>query len=330
MTSMFVVGLRFIGPTAFAPKVNAAGAVRCEIFSTVTLPALALAIKELPPKTTVNIVLINQTAILEPTCVKVIDKTKSILGDRLHFSNTDDTYYTMFPLDDDYIFFSRLDTDNAFHPSTFKAIHANFMNSGMPFAVLSPYFGNLWYPTAGDKCGNMIYNTNLRRYPIMQTSAFHKSAYKKYMGLNSDKDFEHYLTKSPAKQSIPYHYEHLKPELVFRRFPEDSFIFSSVSDSILYFNIWENGLPGMIYTQTGLQSSLVRRGWKNTSHLKWYDKYTKRDDDPDVCKVLETYGITASEVAEMRNLIQKSQKYLRMDNLNAGFMHTNVTREDQW
>ena len=36
------------------------------------------------------------------------------------------------------------------------------------------------------------------------------------------------------------------------------------------YNTWstEGGFPGTIYTQTGIQSSLARTGWTNTSHLK--------------------------------------------------------------
>jgi hypothetical protein len=95
----------------------------------------------------------------------------------------------------------------------------------------------------------------------------------------------------------------------------------SACDATLYFNVWENGVPGIIYTQTGLQSSLARRGWTNTSHLKWYDSYVEKKENPDVCKVLETYGIKAADVTKMRNLIEESHKNLKMDNLHAGYMH---------
>ena len=58
--SLFIVALRFIGPTAFKQIENPNGAVRCEIFSKVTLPSLVSAMRELPARSIMNVVLINQ------------------------------------------------------------------------------------------------------------------------------------------------------------------------------------------------------------------------------------------------------------------------------
>jgi len=326
-SNLYIIGLRFVGPTAFLPTENPSGAIRCQIFSKVTLPSL-VALK-IPPRSTVNIVLINSSAILEPTCASVIDKTRSLLGKRLFFANSTKSYYTNFNLDADYIFYSRLDTDDAIHPSTLNTIHGNFINSGMPFAILSPYFGNLWYPTEGSDCGQIIYNTNLRRYPVMQTSAFHKESFKRMMSMKSDHEMQNYISRLPGIQTIPYHFEHLTPEQIFAtlNLKRNKTIFDlNVNDCILYFNIWEvNGVPGILYTQTGLQSSLMRRGWKSTHHLKWYDRFQKRESDPDVCETLEKFGINRKEVTELRRLIEKDHLRFSMDGLNAGNTITIIT-----
>lgn len=195
----------------------------------------------------------------------------------------------------------------------------------MPFGILSPYYGNLWYPTAGKECGDIIYNTNLRRYPILQTSAFHKKSFKKLMNFNTDKELISFFSKLPGLHMIPYHYEHLRPEDSITNIFSNRSININIHDCILYFNIWENGVPGIIYTQTGLQSSLVRKGWKRTSVLKWYEKYHKGDNDPDVCTILEKFNIKRKEVIDLRNLIEANHDKFSMDNLNAGKVHTNET-----
>ena len=332
-SNLFIIGLRFIGPTAFQPAENPSGAIRCQIFSKVTLPSLVAL--NIPIRSTLNIVLINESVILEPTCMKVIEKARSLLGKRLYFADSTKTFYTNFNLDADYIFYSRLDTDDAMHPKTLSSIHDNFMNSGMPFAVLSPYFGNLWYPTEGTGCGEILYNTNLRRYPVMQTSAFHKEAFKRIMNMKSDKDMLNYISRLPGIQTIPYHFEHLTPEQIFTTLNQNiksnkTNFDLNVHDCILYFNVWEvNGVPGILYTQTGLQSSLMRRGWKSTHHLKWYDRYVKREGDPDVCDTIEKFGISSKEVTELRRLIEKDHLRFSMNGLNAGGMHTNESHYDE-
>jgi len=264
--------------------------------------------------------------------MKVIDETKQLLGDNLYFSETTAAYLKLFPLQvnqADYLFYCRLDTDDAFHPKTFMQIHRNFINSAMPFGILSPYYGNLWYPTAGKGCGDIIYNTNLRRYPIMQTSAFHKNSFKRVMNIYTDKELMNFFSKAPGLQMLPYHYEHLKPEDVFIKIMKSTehniSMPINVQDCILYFNIFDNGVPGIIYTQTGLQSSLVRKGWKRTTVLKWYERYEYKKDDPDVCETLQKFGMKINEINYLRDLIEKNHNRFSMDQLNAGKIHTNET-----
>ena len=312
-SSLMIIGIRFVGPSAFDRRENAIGAIRCEIFARVTLPALVKTIKsETAPKkkwARLHVVLINDSAILEPTCARVVANSQRLLGDKLSFASSTRMYFSQSLAttleDSDYVYFSRLDTDDAFLPSTPAAIHSAFAISGMPFAIISPYWGNLYYlPAGNDSCGEISYNTNLRRYPVLQTSAFHKRAFMDVMKLDKEADLEKFFSSSTGMRSLPYHYPHLDVEKPFEIFNGVNWTCSSIQDCILNVNTWDvNGAPGIIYTQTGLQSSLVRRGWTQTDHLKWYSMFVKGAKDPPACQTLEYYGIDPRQIQELRVMI---------------------------
>ena len=145
------------------------------------------------------------------------------------------------------------------------------------------------------------------------------------MSFNTDKEVASFFSKQPGMQMMPYHYEHLRPEDTLSNIVSNRSIAINVNDCVMFFNIWENGVPGIIYTQTGLQSSLVRKGWKRTSVLKWYEKYVKGDNDPDVCTTLAKFNIKRNDVNDLRSLIEANHNKFTMDNLNAGKLHTNET-----
>ena len=176
--------------------------------------------------------------------------------------------------------------------------------------------------------------TRLRRYPILQTSAFHRKTFMAAMGLESTGDMRHFFTREAAGiATVPYHYHHLEPEKVFLRFENTSWECSNTHDCILNFNAWDvNGVPGVLYTQTGLQSSLASTGWLQTDHLKWYKLYVRGPDDPDVCEAVKRFGITPHHIAELRALIKKEQARLSMTGMVAyGKMKTNLTQgQDGW
>ena len=44
----------------------------------------------------------------------------------------------------DLLFFARLDTDDSFGPDVLPEIHRQFLQSQLPLAILSPFYGNLW------------------------------------------------------------------------------------------------------------------------------------------------------------------------------------------
>jgi len=169
ISSLFMIVIRFMGSIAFEPQHNPTAAIRCEIFSRITLPALIAATNNAPPRTKMKIVFINASAVLEPTCARVVNKARNQLGRRLYFSASNSTYMEHTDMDHDLLFFARLDTDDSFGPDVLPEIHRQFLQSQLPIAVLSPFYGNLWYPTAGDSdCGDIIYNINIARSAFLR------------------------------------------------------------------------------------------------------------------------------------------------------------------
>jgi hypothetical protein len=51
ISSLFMIVIRFMGSIAFEPQHNPTAAIRCEIFSRITLPALIAATNNAPPRT---------------------------------------------------------------------------------------------------------------------------------------------------------------------------------------------------------------------------------------------------------------------------------------
>ena len=112
ISSMFMIVIRFMGQIAFEPEHNPTAALRCEIFARITLPGLIAATNNAPPRTKMKIVLINSSAVLEPTCARVVLKAKNQLGRRLYFSASNATYMEHTDMSHDLLFFARLDTDD--------------------------------------------------------------------------------------------------------------------------------------------------------------------------------------------------------------------------
>jgi hypothetical protein len=331
VSSQFLVAIRFIGPLALDPEPSPTAALRCEIFSRITLPSLIAATNNAPARTKMKIIFINSSEILEPTCKRVVQKSKNMLGRRLYFSNSTLTYMEHADLDHDLLFFARLDTDDSFGPDVCVEIHRQFIQSSLPIAILSPFYGNLWYPTAGDSdCGDMIYNINIKLYPVIQTTAIYKSSFKKIIGIDDDEDLLKWLSDYPGMRVLPYHFEHPKPEQAFdsiRHVIGRDWDCRRATDCMLYYNTWaQNGVPGMIYTQTGIQSSLARKGWINTTHLKWYDHYERDDSKPNVCKALQYFSIDKWQIINLRQKFLQYGGNLTLSGLAAGPARTNLTQ----
>lgn len=116
LTSLWLIPIRFVGPTAFSQEVNPVGVLRCELFARLTLQSLAAVIKSPPPRTRIKVILINASAIIEPTCAKVIERTQQTLGQALSFASSPETYIGQFTLNEDLLFISRFDSDDAVGP----------------------------------------------------------------------------------------------------------------------------------------------------------------------------------------------------------------------
>lgn len=241
-TSMFMIAIRFMGEIAFKKTPNPTAALRCEIFARITLPALIAATNNAPPRTKIKIVFINSSAILEPTCARVVTKSRNMLGRRLYFSATNLTYMEHADMDHDLLFFARLDTDDGFGPDVLPEIHRQFIQSQLPVAVLSPFYGNLWYPTAGESdCGDFIYNINIVRYPVIQTTAIYKSSFKKILNIETDEEFRVWLSDYPGMRILPYHFEHPRPYQAFdsiNHLIENDWDCKRSADCMLNYNTW--------------------------------------------------------------------------------------------
>jgi hypothetical protein len=327
LKSLWVVPIRFVGETAFNSSVDAAGAFRCELFDTLTLPSLVAAVKNPPPNTKIAIVLINSSSILEPTCMRVIETTKSLLGNHLSFGDNifaPMNYMSEFSFDVDLIYVSRFDSDDAIGPNTFISIHNTFVNAQIPMSILSPFWGNLWFPSKGDenhKCGHMIYNTMIRKYPVFQTHAIRTKDIMRLLHISDIDSFKTFLL-DPALPVIffPYKNDHRDPEEIFKNLRSffrppinwpcgGSDLKQYVSDCILYFNSWSsNGIPGIIYTQTGMQSSNVRNG-EVIPKVKYYSLYNPKLEivNPNSCEGLKYFNVEQKKVENLRNIIIRDQ-----------------------
>lgn len=163
LSSLWIVPIRFVGPSAFGKVPDPVGAFRCELFASLTLPSLMAAINNPPPKTTISVVFVNASEISEPTCAKVIQNSIKILGNRLKFSSSCEDYINKYQLKEDLLFVTRFDSDDAIGPDTLLEIHRTFTTSKVPIGIISPFWGNLWYPSEGEgDCGQMIYCVNFQ------------------------------------------------------------------------------------------------------------------------------------------------------------------------
>lgn len=129
---------------------------------------------------------------------------------------------------------------------------------------------------------------------------------------------------------LPYHYDHKDPEAYFRTFREqfkkniprnwlcgDADLVHYASDCLLFFfSSSKDGIPGIIYTQTGLQSSLARQGHTDTDTLKYHQHYDAALEkvNPDVCVGLESFSVKKEEIEELRSI------YTRDKSLYSGHM----------
>lgn len=90
--------------------------------------------------------------------------------------------------------------------------------------------------------------------------------------VHNEKELVDFFMSDKGQFYLPNHYDHKDPEHFFKRFRSefkppknwvcgDDDLVGYSSDCHLFFNTWtNNGIPGIIYTQTGLQRSLARAG----------------------------------------------------------------------
>lgn len=221
VSSLWLIPIRFVGPTAFSAQPNPVGELRCQIFARLTLPSIVAAVSNAPPKTRVRVVLINDSVITEPTCARVVNQAKKDLGSKLGFGSDTQKFLSQFTLDEDVLFISRFDSDDGVGPDILKDIHSTFLKANLPVAILSPFYGNLWYPFAGNgSCGQMIYNAMVRKFPIFQTHAYDKAQLKAIMGLGPGNKLLEFFQTREGKYFMPYGYGHKHPDEFFAWFRE--------------------------------------------------------------------------------------------------------------
>ena len=320
-TSLWLIPIRFVGPTAFSPQANPVGVLRCELFARLTLPSVVAAVNNPPPRTRVRVIFINDSAIAEPTCAKIIEKTKKLLGDKMSFDTDTHTFLRKFTLTEDLLFITRLDSDDAVGPNVLIDIHSAFVKASMPTAILSPFTGNLYYPFAGNgSCGQMIYNALVRKFPIFQTSAYDKAWLTKIMELKQPL-LEFFLTPE-GKYYTPYSFGHKHPDEWFtwfrQQFAKSPMLRNwpcgssdqCVSDcALFFFSSSPGGIPGIIYTQSGLQSSLARSGHTDVDTLKYHENYDEawEKTSPDVCQGLEYFHVVKQDIVGLRDIYKKNK-----------------------
>ena len=110
--SLFIIAIRFIGKIATVPQANGAAAIRCDIFQHITLPSLVLAINHAPIGSKVRVMIVNESAIVEPTCYKLMRSIRLYFHTELLFVPRRNIYLVNPSIFEgfDFIFFSRLDT----------------------------------------------------------------------------------------------------------------------------------------------------------------------------------------------------------------------------
>ena len=240
---------------------------------------------------------------------------------------------SFFTIKEDVLFITRFDSDDAVGPRVFVETHAAFMKTKFPLAIISPFYGNLWYPFAGDNsaspCGQMIYNALVRKFPIFQTNAYDLAQLKDI--IRPKTTLTDFFTSEEGNFYMPMHYDHKDPEQYFRKFREQfkknlppnwlcgmNNLQHYASDCLLFFfSSSSDGIPGVIYTQTGLQSSLARAGHTDVDTLKYHRHYdaSLEKTNPDVCtKGLAYFNVDMQEIVELR------EQYVRDKPKYAGHM----------
>jgi len=133
-----------------------------------------------------------------------------------------------------------------------------------------------------------------------------------------------FFEQPEAHYYLPYHYDHKDPEEYFRKFREqfkkniprnwicgDDDLVHYASDCLMFFfsSSSPDGIPGIIYTQTGLQSSLARQGHTNTDTLKYHQHYNAALEkiNPDVCVGLEYFSVKMEEIVELRSIYARDK-----------------------
>ena len=81
-------------------------------------------------------------------------------------------------------------------------------------------------------------------------------------------------------------------------------------------------------TTTGIQSSLARTGWRNASHLKWYELYNPDNqlDKPNSCRALQYFSIDKWQIKNLREKFKEFGDHLQLDGLAAGPSRTNLSQ----
>jgi hypothetical protein len=173
----------------------------------------------------------------------------------------------------------------------------------------------------------MLYKTLVRKFPIFQTHVYDRSQLLKYVAVGNINTLLQWLSSDKGKKYLPYESNHRLPEAIFRRFREaykdklpenwicgDSDLIHSTSDChLFFFSMSPEGIPGIIYTQTGFQSSLVRMD-KSAGMLKYHNNYKPKLETVEVCKGLEYFSIKKEDIEELR-LIYKHDR----DDYNKSF-----------
>ena len=156
--SLFTIAVSFIGRSATA--------IRCKLFESITLPSLQLVLKQKPPHSKVVVTVVNDSAMVNPTCAAIMSKAKTALKKNMFFSLPKDIYEVGASARSKYryFFFSRLDSDDAFSPQALRDLKISFMHTSLTLAVYSPMYITLWYPptNASYPCGQFIYNRIFR------------------------------------------------------------------------------------------------------------------------------------------------------------------------
>jgi hypothetical protein len=162
----------------------------------------------------------------------------------------------------------------------------------------------------------------VRKFPIFQTHAYDKAQLKAIMGLGQGNSLLEFFQTRDGKYFMPYGYGHKHPDEFFSWFRE-RFAASPIlktwpcgtSDQcvsechLFFFTASSKGIPGIIYTQSGLQSSLARSGHQDVDTLKYHENYQEswEKTSPDVCLGLEYFGASKAAISQLRNVYKKNK-----------------------